>query len=116
MFDWEHAGWGVPAVDLAQLTVQSRRLAANPDLATYRSIVRERGPEMNPEALERLAYCGTVFRTLSALSWDAQSLANDWAHTYVSSMQTYADELEGALKRLDWGRGTRLPPRGVVRA
>ena len=104
VFDWENAGWGVPAVDLAQLSVQSRRLAANPDLASYCSAVRGRWPEVSPEAWRRLSHCGTVFRTLSALSWDARSLATDWAHTYACSMQVYADELEAALERLDWPR------------
>ena len=114
VFDWENAGWGVPAVDLAQLSVQSRRLAANPDLATYGSLVRERWPELPPAAWERLAYCGTVFRTLCALSWDMESLATDWAHQYVGNMHMYAEELENALERLGWVG--RAPWREVVGA
>ena len=108
VFDWEHAGWGVPAVDLAQLAVPSGRLAANPDVTTYWTTVRERWPEMSLDDWRRLAYCGTVFRTLSALYWDAQNLAYDWAHTYVDSMQMYIAELDGALQRLDWT--DRSPP------
>jgi ATP-binding cassette subfamily B protein len=114
VFDWEHAGWGVPAVDLAQLTVPARRLSANPDLPTYWSTAREQWPQVSLETLRRLAYCGTVFRTLSALSWDAQNLSNDWAHAFVGGMQLYATELDGALERLDWVRQPGLPPREEV--
>jgi ATP-binding cassette subfamily B protein len=115
VFDWEHAGWGVPAVDLARLTVPFRRLAANPDIATYWSTVRERWPNASAEAVRRLADCGTVFRTLSALSWDAQHLPYDWAHMYVAGMQTYAAELDEALERLGWD-GCSAPATAAGRA
>jgi ABC-type transport system involved in Fe-S cluster assembly fused permease/ATPase subunit len=104
VFDWEDAGWGVPAVDLAQLTVPSGKLSANPDIPTYWSTVRERWPRAHTDTLQRLAYCGTVFRALAALNWDAQSLPYDWAHTCVSGMHVYAAELEDALGRLGWDR------------
>jgi len=101
-FDWEDAGWGVPAVDLAQLAVPSGKLSANPDVPTYWSTVRERWPNASAETLRRLACCGTVFRALAALDWDAKSLAYDWAHAYAGGMHVYAAELEGALERLGW--------------
>jgi ATP-binding cassette, subfamily B, bacterial len=115
VFDWEHAGWGVPAVDLAQLIVPSGRLTADPDIPTYWSTVREQWPEVSLEACWRLADCGTVFRTLSALSWDAEHLAYDWAHAYVGGMQSYSAELDAALERLDWThRPTRRRHREVA--
>src|SRR5881296_1731910 len=112
VFDWEHAGWGVPAVDLAQLTVPSHRLSANPDISTYWSTVRDRWPDVSLEAWRELAYCGTVCRTLSALYWDAQNLANDWAQSFVRSVQTYVIELDGALEELGWVPGAA--PRQAV--
>src|SRR2546425_2553177 len=60
VFDWEDAGWGVPAVDLAQQAVPSSGLSANPDIQTYWSTVRDRWPDTSPEAVQRLASCGTV--------------------------------------------------------
>ena len=114
VFDWEHAGWGVPAVDLAQLTGPARLLAANPDIPTYWSTVRERRPEASLEACWRLAYCGTVFRMLSALSWDAQHLAFDWAHAFVGGMQSYAAELDAALELLDWAGRAPQPRRKAI--
>jgi len=104
VFDWEDAAWGVPALDLAQLAVPSSKLSANPDIHTYWSTVRERWPEASPEAWRRLADCGTVLRTLSALSWDAQNLAHDWAHAYVGGMHVYAAEFDHALERLEWNQ------------
>src|SRR5437667_217339 len=114
VFDWEHAGWGVPAVDLAQLTVPSHRLSANPDISTYWSTVRERWPDVGLEAWRQLAYCGTVCRTLSALYWDAHNLTNDWAQSFVRSMQTYVIELDGALEQLGWGSGAAAARRQAV--
>jgi len=105
VFDWEDAGWGVPAVDLAQqLTVPSGQLSANPDVPSYWSAVHQRWPHLSSEACWQLAYCGTVFRTLSAMSWIADDLANDWAHASLRDMRLYAAELDGALERLDWVR------------
>src|SRR2546429_7772811 len=99
VFDWEEAGWGVPAVDLAQqLTVQSGQLSANPDVSSYWSAGREGWPDLSSEACWRLAYCGTVFRTLSAMSWIADDLANDWAHASLRDTRLYAAELGAALQ------------------
>src|SRR2546430_12646057 len=99
VFDWEEAGWGVPAVDLAQqLTVQSGQLSANPDVSSYWSAGREGWPDLSSEACWRLAYCGTVFRTLSAMSWIADDLANDWAHASLRDTRLYAAELEADRK------------------
>lgn len=114
VFDWEDAGWGVPAADLAQLSVPSGKLSANPDIPTYWATVRDRWPNTSAEALRRLAYCGTVFRALAALYWNAQELSHDWAHAYAVDMHVYAAELDDALERLDWVRGASPARREVV--
>src|SRR5881296_3809667 len=115
VFDWEDAGWGVPAVDLAQqLTVPSGQLSANPDVGSYWSAGRDGWPDLSSEACRRLAYCGTVFRTLSAMSWISDDLANDWAHACLPDMRLYAAELDGALERLDWVPRASPPPRAVA--
>jgi ATP-binding cassette subfamily B protein len=109
VFDWQDAGWGVPAVDLAQLAVPSSKLSANPDIPTYWATVRDRWPEAGPEIWRRLADCGTVFRAMAALFWEAQNLAHDWAHEYVGDMHIYAAELDGALERLGYARHAEVP-------
>ena len=101
VFDWEDAGWGVPAVDLAQAVLFSR-LSASPDIATYCSTVRERWPNVSAEAMQRLAHCGSAFRALAALSWESPNLASDWAHACATDLQVYVTELDDALERLGW--------------
>ena len=114
VFDWEMAGWGVPAVVLAQSAVPSSKLAANPDLSTYWTTVREQWSDASPDAWRRLAYCGTVFRALAVLYWQSKDLTHDWAHSYVGSMRMFAAEVEHALERLDWVRSAG-PARQLVR-
>ena len=70
-FDWTDAGRGVPTADLAQVVFATIGFSASPDLATYLSVVRERWPDCDPEDVERLAACGTVFRALAAIDWDS---------------------------------------------
>ncbi len=102
VFDWEAAGWGVPAVDLAQLGVPSSGLSANPDIQTYWSTVRDRWPDTSPEAVQRLASCGTVFRALAALHWESCNLATEWASRSVGNIRLYDAELAHAIARLGW--------------
>jgi Phosphotransferase enzyme family len=104
VFDWENAGWGVPAVDLAQLAHPFGKLSASPDIPTYLATVRESWPNANAEALQRLAYCGSAFRALASMYWEAPNLATDWAHDYVGVLQTYAAAMDDALERLGWSR------------
>jgi aminoglycoside phosphotransferase (APT) family kinase protein len=56
-FDWEKAGWGVPAEDLASV-----------DLDAYRAS-RGNPLDLDPDALRRLAGAGRVFRCLVFLEW-----------------------------------------------
>ncbi|HYT82489.1 MAG TPA: ATP-binding cassette domain-containing protein [Gemmatimonadales bacterium] len=110
-FDWEDAGRGVPAVDLAQVIDPSCRISANPDLASYWSLVRTRWPECDQADVERLAICGAVFRALAVISWDAHHLAHPWANGFLPNLQMYAAELAHALDRLGWTQGWRVAAR-----
>jgi ATP-binding cassette, subfamily B, bacterial len=110
VFDWADAGWGVPAVDLAQMAVPATKLSANPDLSTYCSTVSERWPGVNPAAVPRLAHCGTVFRALAALSWASNSLGHDWASTAVADMRIYEAEMAHSLDVLDGTAQGRAAP------
>jgi len=83
--DWETAGWGVPAVDLARL-----------DLATYQAVVQPCWPELRAEDVRRLAACGTVFRALAAIFWVSPQLAYDTAHWLIlplSKLRSYERQL-----------------------
>src|SRR3989441_948848 len=103
-FDWTDAGRGVPTADLAQVVFATIGFSASPDLATYLSVVRERWPDCDPEDVERLAACGTVFRDLAAIDWDSQHFFPDWANWFVPNLKLYDAELVHALDRLGWPR------------
>ena len=114
VFDWEDAGWGVPAADLAQFVDPRSRIAAGADLPTYWSIVRERWRTHTLADIERMARCGTVFRSVAALQWDSHHLAHEWAEWFVPSMRLYDAELAQALARLDWVHRAPPSPHEVV--
>jgi aminoglycoside phosphotransferase (APT) family kinase protein len=75
-FDWENAGWGPPALDLAQSTL-SERFAANACLDAYRSACGSAPPPAREE-VERQASAGTVLRFLTASHWAGLSLGPPW--------------------------------------
>jgi Phosphotransferase enzyme family len=104
VFDWEFAGWGPPAVDLAQFTGPAIGLGANPDLDTYWGMVRDLWPDHDRAEFERLAYCGTVFRILALLDWEASHLRHEYARGHIPTMQMAQPALKFALQRLDDGK------------
>jgi Ser/Thr protein kinase RdoA (MazF antagonist) len=72
-FDWEKAGWGPAAIDLAQST-ESPRFAANACLDSYRS-----ARSLTNDEVERQAIAGTVLRCLTAIDWKSQGIDHDAA-------------------------------------
>ena len=101
-FDWENAGWGVPAVDLAQAALPRTSFLANPELATYLSLVRGRWPGLDLATIEGLANYGRIFRCLAALHWEAQSLAHQWVEWPLKNMAAYEAELLDAMQTAGW--------------
>jgi aminoglycoside/choline kinase family phosphotransferase len=57
--DWECAGWGPPAVDLARI-----------DCASYWRAVHGRWPNVGLRDVEEHARCGALFNWLMAVGWD----------------------------------------------
>jgi Ser/Thr protein kinase RdoA (MazF antagonist) len=111
-FDWEQAGWGPSAIDLAQ-SLESTRFTANACLASYRSACAP-GETPTHEQVERQAIAGTVLRCLAAIHWTSQSLGPPWhqeadggrcgflekrAKTLVH-LEVYAAWLERSLRAL----------------
>ncbi len=111
-FDWENAGWGPPALDLAQSP--SERFAANPCLDTYRS-ARELARTAARDDIERQATAGTVLRCLAAIYWTSLSLGPAWRQgggatrrdflgkrpTMLSKLEAYLVWLESSWRGLD---------------
>src|SRR5207248_7530745 len=82
--DWETAGWGVPAPDLARV-----------DLGAYWTVVRECWPTVDRQALEQLAHLGNVLRWLAALSWESVAFE-------MPSMRVCHAALSEAIEAVQW--------------
>ena len=65
VFDWEFAGWGVPAADLAQLIDR----VASPDLSLYCSILNREYSRLDLRDIQAVAACGNLLRMVDQMSW-----------------------------------------------
>jgi aminoglycoside phosphotransferase (APT) family kinase protein len=99
-FDWEEAGRGVPAVDLAQATFASTGFLSNPDLDAY--LAAAQWTTLTCESVHRLAAYGTMFRCLAALHWESERLAYEWVEWPVKNMALYEAELVEAVRTAGW--------------
>ena len=90
--DWETAGWGVPAADLARI-----------DLPTYWSVVRSVWPDVRLEDARRLGAVGRIFVQLAALRWASPQLVYD-SPRYLSwpmaSLRIVHGRLSDAVREL----------------
>jgi aminoglycoside phosphotransferase (APT) family kinase protein len=95
-FDWEVAGWGLPAVDLIGV-----------DLSTYAESVRADWPGVDRAALERFAQLGQLLRGgVVAASWAARSLGTAYPDDAVHELSIYERKIGNALAAL----GLRAAP------
>jgi Phosphotransferase enzyme family len=69
-FDWEMAGRGVPAPDLASSLIRTFPSC----LSTYFLCVREAWPALNFEDILRMAAVGRILRVIAAIDWASASL------------------------------------------
>jgi Ser/Thr protein kinase RdoA (MazF antagonist) len=65
VFDWEFAGWGVAATDLAQ----SIDRVASPDLSLYGSILNRVHSHLDLRDIQAVAACGSLLRMVDQMSW-----------------------------------------------
>jgi thiamine kinase-like enzyme len=90
-FDWETAGWGVPAIDLRKV-----------DIMVYWQTVRNHWHDMNLQTVQRLANVGKIFWCLAAINWQARSLAHEWIGKCMERMGLYQTRLSDAIKISGW--------------
>jgi ATP-binding cassette, subfamily B, bacterial len=117
VYDWEKAGYGPPAVDLARVDGYPR-FAASVDLETYRRAAADRGVEVAVDTLARASSAGTVLRCLASLDWATMGLAPGWVDAPMADLAFYRPWLERAMRDLAGptpaGRGragtVRQPP------
>lgn len=87
--DWETAGWGVPAADLAFM-----------DPTTYWTVARAQGADVSLETVQRLKAVGRVFRGLASIDWESVSLEFDSSEVLskvLASLAVLAPRLTSAV-------------------
>ena len=94
--DWEMAGWGVPAADLAPAA--GLALAPQVDIITYWTIVHACWPGLNIQAIQRLVNVGQVFRQLAAIHWASLSLACDYIERPMARLRSYQAALAEIIR------------------
>lgn len=87
--DWEFAGLGVPAVDLAQI-----------DFTHYRRLVDERWLLPDTSRIALIPPLGLLFRALAAVDWSAEKLDRGWSDKPASQLAVYADWIFHARQEL----------------
>ena len=96
--DWEMAGWGVPAADLAGACGPGPTIAV--DAKTYRETVRERWGDLDAADVGRLSSLGRIFQALAGIDWAGASLKFDtrrYLLAPVASMRVHRGQIAGAL-------------------
>jgi ATP-binding cassette subfamily B protein len=113
IFDWETAGFGVQAPDLAQLVGPERaalgsgkrskhfyRFSANPCLDTYRSLLAGTGAELDAETVQRAAAVGNLFRCLAGINWTCVQATATFCP--VDELRIYVEWLGSAMSQAGW--------------
>jgi hypothetical protein len=109
--DWNEAGWGVTALDVAKFL----GYAVAPDINAYCSIVQDRWPFMDFPTIYRLGYVGEVFRCLASIRWEAEKLKYEWVKGPMKTLDLYNGWLDEIIKAEPWaaqaksGFEARLP-------
>jgi ATP-binding cassette subfamily B protein len=85
-FDWETAGRGIPAPDLARI-----------DEAAYLGFAREAWPGLEQAAVHRLARLGMLFRLLASISWETRRLAYQHVDKPMNNLRLFGDRLSTTL-------------------
>jgi len=101
VYDWEMAGWGVPATDLAQ----SLGRCASPDLEAYCSAFRQNGSQTEIGELRRLANYGILLRLVDKIFWDTVGIGGetrDFLLRPIEALKNYEPQLATTLRLLGW--------------
>ena len=109
-FDWEYAGWGTPAMDLAR----GFRHSADPNaaIATYLTVVRPVWPRLGLQDVQQLVSIGSVFRLIDSITWERvgviynhwpnADVARDCARWTVRQLNSYRTRMDDAIRAVQW--------------
>ena len=103
-FDWGSAGWGTPALDLAQAAqpLGAWNDWASPDLDVYGAAVRDAWPRLDRHDLEVCAALGKAFRCLYCIGRESAYLGEAWVEKPLANMRLYRSGLAHALQVAGW--------------
>ena len=87
--DWEDAGWGPPATDLARV-----------DATSYWSTARRTWTNIELQQVEEQACCGVLFQILSAVGWETLRLVAGSEEKAMRRLGIYAPRLTASAQAL----------------
>jgi hypothetical protein len=95
-FDWEHSGWGSPAVDVNNL------MFWNPDEGAreYWRRVHSAWPTVTAADITKLALSGSIFRWIQQVAWEAPYIGASWHERPLATLEGYRQGLEGSVAKL----------------
>ena len=77
-FDWESAGYGVPAPDLESL-----------DIIAYQTTVAKSWLSLDIKKAQRLAKIGRIYRVLMLISWASENLSYPWVEKTIQNYMSF---------------------------
>jgi hypothetical protein len=92
-FDWESAGWGSPAIDLAYV-----------DPRLYLEVVKSEWPGVDLAMLEAQVGVGRILWSLKAVPGEGRALRSSWPTRAVAKVGIYGGEMARATARLEDSR------------
>jgi aminoglycoside phosphotransferase (APT) family kinase protein len=95
--DWEFAGRGLPAVDLAILAKDDSRTSSH----AYWIAARRSWPDLTQEQLAYWIQLGTLFRLLAAAHWASTKLPYEWIQDPMDTLEVIEPML-GAFTDSSW--------------
>jgi aminoglycoside phosphotransferase (APT) family kinase protein len=94
--DWNEAGWGRPAIDLAKFSGYPIR----PSLEAYLSVVESLWSDVDESSIRELGLIGEVFRAIAATRWAVERLTRPWIESPMSKLSYHFEWLERSLTQL----------------
>lgn len=98
--DWEMAGWGLPAPDLAPSDERYSDGLIN--LEVYRQCIRDEWPGLTMQDFDRILAIGYLFRRLAATDWATMSLRFQPPELALLLLDIYLKDLDLALHEKPW--------------
>jgi hypothetical protein len=94
VFDWEMAGWGSPAADLATTSVGLYEESAT----MYWSVVRDAWPQVTRADIHEATRAGMILRTAAEMQWGCYSLHPSYLDRPFRRMMQYNKSLTEQLR------------------